>query len=69
MKKSRRKFKNTLKQTIMKTQPLKILGSCESSAQREIYSNTGLSQKRRKIPNGQLNPPPKQIRNRRTKKT
>ena len=41
------------------------MGCCESSAQMEIYSNTGLSQKRRKIPNGQLNPPPKRIRKRR----
>ena len=42
------------------------MGCCESSALREIYSNTGLSQKRRKIPNGQLNPPPKRMRKRRT---
>ena len=44
------------------------MGCCESSAQREIYSNTGLSQKRRKIPNAQLNPPLKRIRKRRTKR-
>ena len=43
------------------------MGCCKSSAQRDTYSNTGLSQKRRKIPNGQLNPPPKQIRKRRKK--
>ena len=36
---------------------------------REIHCDTGLSQKRRKIPNGQLNPPPKWIRKRRTKKS
>ena len=32
------------------------MGYCKSSAQREIHSNTGLRQKRRKISNQQLNP-------------
>ena len=35
------------------------MGCCKSSAQREIHSNTGLPQKRRKISNQQLNLPPK----------
>ena len=34
----------------------------------ELHTNTGLSQKRRKIPNWQLKPPPKRTR-KRTKKT
>ncbi|WP_238405907.1 hypothetical protein, partial [Segatella copri] len=45
---SRRKLKNTLRQMIMKTQPSKSMGCCKSSAQREVHSNAGLSQKRRK---------------------
>ena len=44
----------------------KSMGYSKSSAQREIHSNTGLSQNRKKISNRQLNPPPKLIRKRRT---
>ena len=43
------------------------MGCRKSSAQREIQSNTGLPQKRRKISNQQLNLPPKRIRKRRIK--
>ena len=57
MRKSRRKLKNTLKQMTMKTQPLKTMGCCESSAHREIYSNTGLPQKTRKISSQQQTKP------------
>ena len=38
----------------------------KSSAQREIHSNRGLSQKRRKISN-QLNPPPNELEKEQTK--
>ena len=37
------------------------MGCCKSSAQREVHSNTGLPQKRRKISNQQLNLPPIRI--------
>ena len=37
----------------------KSMGRHKSRAQREIHSQTGLPQKRRKISNQQLNPPPK----------
>ena len=37
--------------------------------QSEIHSDTVLPQKRRKLSNWQLNPPPKSIRKRRTNKT
>ena len=37
------------------------MGCHKSSAQREIHSNTGLPQKRRKISNQQLNPPPNEL--------
>ena len=47
----------------------KSMGCHKSSAQREVHSNTGLSPKRRKISNGQFNPPPQCIRKRRTRKT
>ena len=52
----KKEIKNTSRQMIMKTQPM---GCCKSSAQREIHSNTGLPQKRRKTSNQQLNLPPK----------
>ena len=37
------------------------MGCCKSSAQREIHSDTGLPQKKRKISNQQLNLPPKEL--------
>ena len=49
MRKSRRKLKNTLRQMIMKTHHSKSMGCHKSSAQREIHSNAGLPQKRRKV--------------------
>ena len=45
------------------------MGYHKSSSQREVHSNTGLPQKRRKIPNQQLNLLPKRIRKGRTNKT
>ena len=48
MRKSRRKLKNTLRQKIMKTCPLKNLwDATKNSARREIHSDTGLPQKRK----------------------
>ena len=41
MMKSKKKFKNTLRQVTMKTQPYKILGCSKSSSSREVHSNTG----------------------------
>ena len=45
------------------------MGCCKSSSLREVHSNTGLPQKKRKITNQKLNLPPKRIRKRRTKPT
>ena len=47
----KKKLKNTLRQKIMKTHPLKIYGMMQKRAQREVHSNTGLPQKRRNISN------------------
>ena len=48
--KSKRKFKNTMKQMTMKTQlqTTKISGFSKSSPKRKIHSNTGLPQKEKK---------------------
>ena len=50
MMKSKRKFKNTMKQMTMKTQlqTTKISGFSKSSPKRKIHSNTGLPQKKKK---------------------
>ena len=48
---------------IMRTQNSKSMGCCKSSAQQEIHSNSGLPEKRRKISNQRLNPPPKELEN------
>ena len=45
------------------------MGCSKSSAQREIHSDTGLPQKRRKISNQQINLSPKLIRKRRRNQT
>ena len=45
----------------------KSMGCSKSSSKREVYSDTGLSQKTRKISNKQLNLPPKRIRKRTNK--
>ena len=56
MRKSRRKFKNTLRQLIMKTQPFQIYGMLQKQcSEGRVHSNKGLPQKRRKISNQQLN--------------
>ena len=47
MRKSRRKLKNTSRQTIMKNTLSKSMGGHKSSAQWKVHSNTGFSQKRR----------------------
>ena len=47
----------------------KSMGCHKSSSQREVHSDTGLPQQRRKILNQQLNLPPKRIGKRRTNKT
>ena len=46
--KSKGKYKNTLRQTIMKTQPSKIYGYSKSSSKREVHRETGLPQKKKK---------------------
>ena len=46
----------------MKTQPSKIYGMPQKRSKKEVHSNTGLPQKRRKISNRKLNLPPKRIR-------
>ena len=47
----------------------KPMGYSKSSSKREVYSNTILPQETRKISNKQRNITPKEIRERRTKKT
>jgi len=49
MTKSKRKFKNTLRQITKNRQPYKIHGINKGSYFREVHSNTGLLQKTRKI--------------------
>ena len=46
--KSKGKYKNTLRQTIMKTQPSKIYGYSKSSSKREVHRETGLPKKKKK---------------------
>ena len=75
--KSKGKYKNTLRQTIMKTQPSKIYGYSKSSSKREVHRETGLPQKKKKKKKTdkktrnfkQPKPPPKRIRKRRANKT
>ena len=67
MMKSKRKFKNTMKQMTMKTQlqTTKISGFSKSSPKRKIHSNTSKNKKNLKHPNLQRT----RISKRRTNKT
>lgn len=68
--KSKGKYKNTLRQMIMKTQPSKIYGYSKSSSKREVHRETPSSKKKKKKDKKMRNfkqpkPPPKGIRKRR----
>ena len=52
---SRKKSKDTLKQMAIRTQQTKSVEHWKSNPKRKIYSITGLSQKRRKTSNNDLN--------------
>ena len=50
----RRNLKNTLRQMKMERQHIKSMGYSKSSSKRDVYSDTGLVQKIRKISTIQL---------------
>ena len=62
IRKSKKKLKNTWEQMKMKTHSPKPLRCSKSGPKREVYSNTSLSQKARKISNKQSNCTPKGAR-------
>ena len=68
MKKTKRKSGNTLRPMKIKTQFSKSIGHSKSSPKREVYRDTGLPQKIRKISNKQPNVTSKAIRKRRMNK-
>ena len=53
-----KKSKSSKKELKMNTQHSKTYGTLQSSPEREIYSDTGLPKKDRKISNKQRNPMP-----------
>ena len=53
----KREIKKYLETNDNENTTIQNLWECKNSAKREVHSDTGLLQKRRKISNGQLNPP------------